>query len=215
MEPTQPSIVMEFLRQNAFVGGALSGSVAAYLLGLLVSYWRREKNWRGFSVTSGMIVEKGHPDLAFTYKGRTIERLHSPAISVRNIGNRALTRQPIRVEASVNGEIVAHEVVLHRTSRASRRYRPLSSNVRFPKIVPVHHAPSRPDSADACGLSKCAERRRNINSSHSRSQCADPATNRQRYVAFSRGQELRGHCRSRHPQSCKKSTFHVGHFRRR
>lgn len=101
---------MDFLRQNAFLVGALSGSLAAYLLGLLVSYWRREKKWLGFSVTSRMIVEKGHPDLSLTYKGRNIERLHSHAVSVRNIGNRALTKQPIRIEAGGGGEIVAHEV---------------------------------------------------------------------------------------------------------
>ena len=110
MDPTHDMTFMDFLRQNAFVVGALSGSLAAYLLGLLVSYLRREKRWLGFSVTSRLIVEKGHPDLALTYKGRSIERLHSHAISVRNIGNRALTKQPIRIEAGGGGEIVAHEV---------------------------------------------------------------------------------------------------------
>lgn len=110
MDTTQTTTVMDFLRQNGFIVGALSGSMAAYLLGLLVSHLRREKKWLGFSVTSRMIVEKGHPDLALTYKGRGIERLHSHAISVRNIGNRALTKQPIRIETSDGGEIVAHEV---------------------------------------------------------------------------------------------------------
>src|SRR5205809_5330701 len=99
MDVSQAPTVMDFLRQNAFIVGALSGSLAAYLLGLLVSYWRREKKWLGFSVTSRMIVEKGHPDLALTYKSRNIERLDSHAISVRNIGNRSLTKQPIRIEA--------------------------------------------------------------------------------------------------------------------
>lgn len=110
MDAAQGTTIMEFLRQNAFIVGALSGSLASYLLGILVNYWRREKRWLGFSITSRMIVEKGHPDLALTYKGRSIERLHSHAISVRNIGNRALTKQPIRIEAGGGGEIVTHEV---------------------------------------------------------------------------------------------------------
>ena len=110
MEPSQTTTVMDFLRQNQYIVGLLSGSMATYLLGLLVSHLRREKKWLGFSVTSRMIVEKGHPDLALTYKGRSIERLHSHAISVRNIGNRALMKQPIRFEASDAGEIVGHEV---------------------------------------------------------------------------------------------------------
>jgi hypothetical protein len=82
MDAPQTTTVMDFLRQNGFIIGALSGSMAAYLLGLLVSHLRREKKWLGFSVTSRMIVEKGHPDLSLTYKGRGIERLHSHAISV-------------------------------------------------------------------------------------------------------------------------------------
>jgi hypothetical protein len=40
MDPAQSPTIMEFLRQNAFIVGALSGSVAAYLLGLIVTYWR-------------------------------------------------------------------------------------------------------------------------------------------------------------------------------
>lgn len=102
--------MLQFLRENAFIVGALSGSLAAYLLGLLITYWRREKKWLGFSITSRMIVEKGHPDLALTYKGRNIERLHSHAVTVRNIGNRALTKQPVRIDTAGGGEIVAHEL---------------------------------------------------------------------------------------------------------
>lgn len=104
--------MLQFLHENTFIVGALSGSVAAYLLGLLISYWRREKKWLGFSITSRMIVEKGHPDLALTYKGRNIERLHSHAVTIRNIGNRALTKQPVRIETTGGSEIVAHELEL-------------------------------------------------------------------------------------------------------
>lgn len=100
----------EFLKDNAFVVGAFTGSLAAYLLGLLVSYWRREKRWLGFSVTSRMIVEKGHPDLSLRYKNRDIERLHSHAVAIRNIGNRPLTKQIVRVELPRGGEIVSHEL---------------------------------------------------------------------------------------------------------
>lgn len=100
----------QFLKDNPFVVGAFTGSLAAYLLGLLVSYWRREKRWLGFSVTSRMIVEKGHPDLSLRYKNRDIERLHSHAVAIRNIGNRPLTKQVVRVELPKGGEIVSHEL---------------------------------------------------------------------------------------------------------
>ena len=46
--------MFDFIQANPFVVGALTGSLAAYLLGLLVSYWRREKRWLGYSVTGGV-----------------------------------------------------------------------------------------------------------------------------------------------------------------
>jgi hypothetical protein len=100
----------QFIKNNSFVIGALTGSVAAYLLGLLVGYWRREKRWVGFSVTSRMIVERGHPDLSLKYKDRAIERLHSHTVTIRNIGNRPLTKQPVRIESAQGGELVAYEL---------------------------------------------------------------------------------------------------------
>ncbi len=102
--------MLEFLQQYPFVIGALSGSLAAYLLGLIVSHLRREKRWLGFAISSRVIVERGHPDLVLTYKGRSIERLHSHAVKVRNIGNRALKTQAVRIATLDGSEIVAHEL---------------------------------------------------------------------------------------------------------
>jgi hypothetical protein len=101
----------DFLKANPFVVGALSGSLAAYLLGLLVSYLRRDKRWLGYSVSSRNIVHRGHTKLAMKYDGRDIVRLDSHTIVLRNIGNRPLIQQPVRVECVGGGEIV--ELALH------------------------------------------------------------------------------------------------------
>jgi hypothetical protein len=100
----------DFLKANPFMVGALTGSVAAYLLGLLVSYLRREKRWLGYSVSSRNIVERGHSKLAMKYDGRDIIRLDSHTIQLRNIGNRPLVGLPIRLECVSGGEIVDHEM---------------------------------------------------------------------------------------------------------
>jgi hypothetical protein len=99
-----------YIEANPFVVGALTGSLAAYLLGLLVSYFRREKRWLGYSVGSRNIVQGGHSKLAIQYDGREIVRLDSHQIDVRNIGNRPLTNLPVRIESRGGGEIVEHEL---------------------------------------------------------------------------------------------------------
>jgi hypothetical protein len=101
--------VWDFLKDNQFVVGALSGSLAAYLLGLLVSHWRREKRWLGYSVTSRNIVEHGHSKLSMLYDGKQIVRLDSHAISIRNIGNRPLLKVPVQILSHSGGAIVEHE----------------------------------------------------------------------------------------------------------
>jgi len=100
----------DFLKSNPFIVGALSGSVAAYLLGLLVSYLRREKRWLGYSVSSRNIVQQGHSKLSMKYDGRDIVRLDSHTILIRNIGNRPLVQLPVRVECVTGSEIVEQEV---------------------------------------------------------------------------------------------------------
>ena len=100
----------EFIKSNPFVVGALTGSLAAYLLGLLVAYLRRDKRWLGFSVSSRNIVQGGHSKLAMKYDERDIVRLDSHTVQVRNIGNRALAKLPVRIESRNGGEIVEHEL---------------------------------------------------------------------------------------------------------
>ncbi len=99
----------EFLKANPFVVGALTGSLAAYLLGLVVSHLRREKRWLGYSVSSRNIVQRGHSKLAMKYGGRDIVRLDSHTIHLRNIGNRPLVRLPVCLECLDGGQIVEHE----------------------------------------------------------------------------------------------------------
>lgn len=100
----------DFLRANPFVIGALTGSLAAYLLGLIVSHLRREKRWLGYSISSRNIIQQGHTKLAIKYDAKDIVRLDSHAITVRNIGNRPLMNIPVRIECIGGGEIVEHEL---------------------------------------------------------------------------------------------------------
>jgi hypothetical protein len=91
----------QFLRENPFLVGALTGGLAAYLLSLLVNHLAREKKRLAYSVTSRKIVERGHRDLEIRYRAEPIERLYSHQIIIRNTGNRALKDLPIRI--SCNG----------------------------------------------------------------------------------------------------------------
>ena len=99
----------QFLKDNPFVVGALSGSLTAYLLGLIVSFIRRDKKWLGYSVDSRNIVSKGHTHLSMWYDTTEINRLDSHTIVIRNIGNRPLTALPIRIGPGT-GRIVEHEL---------------------------------------------------------------------------------------------------------
>ena len=78
----------DFIQQNSFVVGALSGGLAAHLLSLLINFFTREKKKKGYSIASRFIVEKGHKDLVIHYKGQEIERLLSHQVIIRNTGNR-------------------------------------------------------------------------------------------------------------------------------
>ena len=102
--------MLEFFRANPFLLGALSGSLAAYVLGLFVSHLRRERRWMGYSVSSRNIVQGGHSKLAMKYENRDVVRLDSHTIIVSNIGNRPLASLPVRVECAKGGEIVEHEL---------------------------------------------------------------------------------------------------------
>jgi hypothetical protein len=99
----------EFIRENSFVIGALTGGLAAYLLSLIVQYLTREKKILGYSVTSRKIVERGHKDLEIKYRGQAIERLYSHQITARNIGNRALKDLPVCISCD-GGELVEFEL---------------------------------------------------------------------------------------------------------
>ena len=107
--PLIPTRMWQFIHDNPFIIGALTGSLASYLLGLLVSYFRREKTWLGYSLSSRNIVLKGHTQLSMKYGEREISRLDSHTIVLRNIGNRPLKNLPVRIE-SEKGGIVEHEL---------------------------------------------------------------------------------------------------------
>jgi hypothetical protein len=96
----------QFLKDNSFVAGALSGSLAAYLLGLLVSHLRREKRWLGYSIESRNIVKAGDSRISMKFENRDIRRLDSHTVIIRNIGNRPLAKVPVRIVASEGVEIV-------------------------------------------------------------------------------------------------------------
>jgi hypothetical protein len=100
----------EFIQKNQFVVGALSGSLAAYLLGLIVSHLRREKRWLGYSVTSRTIVQSGPSKLHLEYDGNPIKKLDSHTVVVLNIGNRPLGNLPVKIESLGSGRILESEL---------------------------------------------------------------------------------------------------------
>jgi hypothetical protein len=102
--------MLEFIKENSFLVGALSGSLAAYLLGLVVSHVRREKRWLGYLTDNRNIVRSQHSDLAFTFKNVGINRLDSHSVQLRNIGNRALVQLPVRIAASAGARILEHSI---------------------------------------------------------------------------------------------------------
>lgn len=100
----------QFLKDNQFIVGALSGSVAAYVLGSLVSYLRREKRWLAYSIESRNIVQAQDSRLSMKFEDRDIRRLDSHTVLIRNTGNRALTNLPVRIVASEDAHIVEHDL---------------------------------------------------------------------------------------------------------
>ncbi|MBX3713236.1 MAG: hypothetical protein KF800_14850 [Lysobacter sp.] len=102
----------EFVKENQFVVGALSGSLAAYLLGLLVSYFRREKRWLGYSISARRIAQGGLGKLALTYDGVNIDCADSCTVIFRNIGNRPLKSIPVKIIPHKSGVIIDHELKL-------------------------------------------------------------------------------------------------------
>ena len=102
----------DFIKENPFLVGAASGSLAAYLLGLLVSYWRRDKRWLGYSVTSRNVVQAGPKKLALTYDGKAINRLDSHTVLFRNIGNRPLSALPVKIQCTNGGSVLDYELSL-------------------------------------------------------------------------------------------------------
>jgi hypothetical protein len=99
----------EFIKENSFIIGALTGGLAAYLLSLIVRYFTREKKRLGYSVTSRKIVERGHRDLEIKYRGQAIERLYSHLVTVRNTGNCASKDLPVRISCD-GGKLVEFEL---------------------------------------------------------------------------------------------------------
>lgn len=100
----------EFLKDNTFIVGALSGSLASYLLGLLVSYLRREKRWLGYSIDSRNIVKAQDSRVSMKFENQDIRRLDSHTVLIRNIGNRAISNLPVRVLASEAAYFVEYDI---------------------------------------------------------------------------------------------------------
>src|SRR3954471_12534180 len=125
--------VLDFLQKFPFLVGAITGSVPAYLLGLLVSHIRREKRWLGYSVTSRNIIKADHSNINVSYGGKPIRRLDSHVVLARNIGNRPLTLLPVRIETS--GQIVNYEVQAPRGEKYSVDPEPADAIVVTPQLL--------------------------------------------------------------------------------
>jgi hypothetical protein len=97
------------LKDYGFVVGAFTGSLAAYLLGLIISHMRREKRWLGYKVFSRTVADKGGKDLEFSFKGKPITRLDSHIVLLFNVGNRPLTDLLVRIVAHPQAKILEEE----------------------------------------------------------------------------------------------------------
>ncbi|WP_143450107.1 hypothetical protein [Janthinobacterium sp. BJB304] len=98
------------IKEYQFLVGAATGSLASYLLGLVVSHVRREKRWLGFSVVSRNIIQAGPQKLTLTYAGAAIKRMDSHTVSFRNIGNRPLKDLPVRIVCINGGSVLDYEL---------------------------------------------------------------------------------------------------------
>lgn len=97
---------MDFFRANSFVVGALTGSLASYLLGLLVTHFKRPKRWLGYRVSSRAIVQRGHPHLTLKFDGREIASLASHIVLLQNVGNQPLKSQTVFLVVGDGGEVL-------------------------------------------------------------------------------------------------------------
>lgn len=101
--------VWEFMQQNSFLVGAVTGSLATFILGEIVKYYRREKKTLGYSISSRKIIERGDRDIEIRYKNQEINNIFSNQVTIRNIGNRALKDLPIKIGCD-NGKILENEL---------------------------------------------------------------------------------------------------------
>lgn len=123
--------MLEFLRQNPFLVGALTGSLAAYTLGLGVNYLLRRKKWLGYFVSGRRIAERRNPRLVIRYEDRDIDRIHSYTVTLRNIGNVALRDVPVTIQCASPAEVVECEV----TAPPGARF---TSTIEKPGTVLLH-----------------------------------------------------------------------------
>lgn len=114
--------MMESIKEYQFLIGALTGSLAAYLLGLLVSFLKRDKLRLTCSIDSRRIAGSERADIKFTYRDQPISYLHSHNMRLVNNGNRSLLNVPIYIKSHVGSKITDIDV-----------YHPVG--VKYTKIV--------------------------------------------------------------------------------
>lgn len=98
--------MLDFLRENQFLVGALSGSLAAYLLGLFVNYLKRQKKWLGYAVESSVVIDANIPDASLVFKGKHATSVCTHQIIIKNIGNVALKNIPCNIAIKDPGKII-------------------------------------------------------------------------------------------------------------
>ena len=102
--------IWQFIEKNNFIIGALTGSLAAYLLGLVVNYFKRKKKIITYSIENHIIAESGHKELKIEYKGQLIERLYSHQAIIINDGNRPLKN--IQIQITCDGGTFVEEKII-------------------------------------------------------------------------------------------------------
>lgn len=111
--------MLDFMKEYGSLFAFVGGSLSAYLLGLIVAHFRREKRWLGFNIDKQTIVSAENPNLTVQFNGHSINKLDSYKILISNIGNRSLIAIPVRLIASIDARILERNVEVPEGATAS------------------------------------------------------------------------------------------------
>ncbi len=89
--------MLDFLRENGFILGALTGGLAGAVFKTIFDHLQREKKNLLFIVNSRMVLGRNRLKEEIRYKDEPVESLCSHEVIVHNRGNRGLKEIPIKI----------------------------------------------------------------------------------------------------------------------